>query len=461
MKQVEFKAISKTIQGVETILQGFAFEHVKGKIRFTPDQIHPYSVEKQYPKNLVNCCIGWVGETPLIRSGHINTLSKAHEWVVLARSIIPTKQTNLRLSSAQMSSVEFEGEFIDQQHLALIQATQKLWESEKLVHLSTPLEYVYSTQSFERKVWADQTALDEIPKLHNTEAWADYCAWYNELLEEAFSHFLYDAIDEYTLEAHLKDFRHEVFSDFLERTRSQLLKLELERATNQLEGLSHSELVARDKEMLLSRHDMQRMVGEHYKSLVEIVRIVKIVQEAHPDLIDLNVVGRLLKALLGYEVDAPNIPRPNWGIKQMILQLLNDELGVVSSVNCHHGLDKTHLAFAIRMAVLQMKELHSREEIIELALDWENSSHVDQFRECVLDNLLEFCVPLTHLNTGGKTMRWDESMHIHADLLPFIPKERTMLNAIEEFERMTLVDSEGLTVVGHHLMSNFLSNGTV
>lgn len=482
--------MSQQIEGVETTVHPFAFDSSTKGINLIPDKVFTVDKEEPFSEHLSNCYIAWVNTTPLVRSGSIETKVKAEEFLVLVRAlrqeIMKRKSLPgfpLRFCANPVNSVEFEWDLIARQHLHLIRKNQDLQEGEQLVQVSTGLEHLYSDRPPERKLKSLTDALEKMPKLLNIDAWASYCAWYNELLEEAFANFLYDAVDEYTLEKYLKNFKHEVHSPFLKETRKRLVEFELLIESQETpEDVSYRDLVDMAKERIVFRNDLHRMIKAHYDNLAEIVRLIKVVKEAHPELSQLLVIGQLLQRLLANQVDATDEAAPSWGEVQMLLQLLNDELGVVSAINGVQGLDRTNIAFAIRLSVMQLKEMFSREEVLDMVFNWEETAKnvniliaqkgeienlkeegrarlVVKFRQCMLSNLLDFCLPIIRLNTEGKTAQWHEGLRENLEPLNFLPSFHTMPNAINEPERVALVDYDpetgapvGLTNAGHRFM---------
>lgn len=415
-----------------------------------------------------NFCVAWVGQTPMIRTGSIRTASQVRELVALAQTINNSNERGrrpFRLCSNQINSVEFEWNAIERQHQLLMQSVQELRKQDSIVHISTPLEKLLIDRPPEKKLKRVGEALEKLPKLLNMEAWVSYCVWYNELLEEAFSHFLYDAVDEYTLERYVKDFRHEVLSPFLEKTRKRLVELELSMGTGEeSRNLSYGERVAMEKELIVVRSDMQRMVRAHFDDLVEILRLISVIESAHPELVALKMRGQLLKQLLVDQVEAPNIDTPSWEMTQMMLQLLNDELGVISIVNCAEGNDRTHFAFAIRLALLQLKKKCSLIDTMDMVFHWEESVRevnkevvqtnrarlVVQFRENVLENIVNFCLPLTRENTDASTSTWEEGSRENLAFLNVLPSYMKG-EALVKYEDDS-GDPVGLTEAGQRFM---------
>ncbi|NGX41788.1 MAG: hypothetical protein K940chlam7_00062 [Chlamydiae bacterium] len=482
----ELQSMSQEVGGIHTRMESVGFESSEGEVRLIPGKVHTISKQEPLPNHLTNCFVAWVNHVPIIRSGSIDSDDKAHEFVALARKVNQERTNSsstqlFRVCSHQLNSVEFEWDLIRFQHQRLSQISRAMQKGEKIVHLTADLRNFYTIRPNERKLQSDEEALGKLPKLLNMAAWADYCAWYNDLLEEAFSNFLCDAVDEYTLERYIKDFRHEVFSLFLKRTREQLLELELQVGTlEKAMKAPYRDVVATEKRLIQARSDMQRMVRAHYDSLTEILRIIKIVGDAHPELYPLMNIGKVLKELLANQVEVPGVKSINWAVNEMHLQILNEDFGVISALNCDNGIDRTNLAFAIRLAVSQLKQEFSREEVGEMLEHWEEITRavnkkvtnggegetpqrlaqmVIRYRERFCGNLVNFCIPITELNTSGGMPQRQERLYEHQIPLNFFPSHFSFPNEAGEPERVPLVnyDSETgtpteLTDAGHRLM---------
>ena len=348
---------SYQVNGVETAVDFYAFESEAGSLKLLPHEFH-----EDDETHLNHCAVGWVGQTPVIRSGSVDTKEKADELLFLAKNVAKVKSPLFHVGSTQVCSVEKEGNCIHGQHICQFQYRQFL-------HLSFPLEKPYLPESRGQKLKNVVDALEKFQKWINVEAWLDYCSWYSELLEKAFSHFVFDAIDEYTLEGQIKNFQKEVKSLFLVRSRKRLEELQSEMCS--AVSRTYQDQQKAEKEMCFMRNDMQGMLLAHYEALDTIVKTIPIVEKAH--YASLKITGMILAALLGDEVMAPGASNYRWGTNQMLLQLLEDEFGVISAVNGAKGRERTTIAFALRLAVLQLKQQYPLEDVVDFVLHSEET----------------------------------------------------------------------------------------
>lgn len=487
---IKARNFSVIVEDMKVDAVPYGFEKKHDKLVLSPGLVETVSKAGYSSHHLPNCFAAVAGGACVIRSGLIDSPLKGKELLAVVKKAL--KKSSFRLCSGQINSVEHEWALIDRQHHILEHLHASHVDDVTVVHVVNPLEKVYGDAPQQKKIKRLEETYGKLEKLFNISAWVRYCAWYNERLEEAFAHFLYDAVDEYSLERYLKDFRHEVKSTLLKRTYSRLKEAESSIGQHHAENhLSDRELVNHEKNIFLLRMDLQRMVRAHYGSLVEIVRLIPMIEVAHPDLVDLKITGMALKALLADQLGEKDAPHLGWGAKEMLLQLLNGDLGVVSAVNGEHGLGRTHFSFAIRLAVEQLKDKFARSGMVEAAIHWEEAartlnkitaSHrevdvagaieamldfalkqhvkiVHRLQYCVLMNLVHLCEPLTRLNIGQFRYSGHNGLYENRELLSFLSSHHTLLNAIEEPERVPLMEYDaatgdplGLTDAGHRFL---------
>ncbi|MGA8163947.1 MAG: hypothetical protein WB791_02850, partial [Waddliaceae bacterium] len=486
----EFNRLSHNIDGIQTTVDAFGFDDGVKHIQLLPRKVHLSTSKEGAAPHLDNCFAARVNQTPVIRTGAIDSIVKVNELLLLVQQVASLP---FRLCSNQLDSVEFGWDGIELQHLLLISHRQGENNRQHVVHLSTELEDFYAEDHRgKRRLKAESEALEKLPTFLNMAGWIDYCAWYHELLEEAFTHFAYDAVDQYSLERSLMDFRHEVLSPFLAKSRQQLLMLEgqIERKKpeNTQTTIGYQRVVDLKKALFRVRQDLLKMARAHHDCLLDIIAAIEIIEQQHPDLILLKLTGQVLHKLLSDQVD-PGGQKINWGVKQMLLQLLNDDLGVISAVNCARKLDRTHFAFAIRLAIEQLKRKFSVAEVIEMVMSWDELTRlvnqlfvknkeeevlkkqptdlVVKYREYVLTNLLAFCFPISQANEEKTEIKLQEELKENAVFLNFIPSYRTIPIENNQQEHRELViyhpnsyEPIGLTKAGQELLLPLFSRKT-
>lgn len=486
-----------TVHGVRTIVCAYGFQDGKEGVEPSSNQLHLFAEGDEASHDLCNCFVGWVGSTPVIRTGSIGSKRKVDQFLALVtRAYNITnekliKKRPFRLSSYEVNSTEFDWNLIEQQHQYLAQKRGQVNENNAIIHLCTSFEQFYSTHPPRRKLASSLRLLHELPRLLNTEAWISYCEWYNDLLKETLSEFKYDAVDEYTMERYIIDFDHEVNSHYLNETKKRLLELELALGTEERSNeFTRQEAINLEKEMIFARKHLMEMLRAHYENLVEIIRIIPIIEEAHSELIPLKLAGSLLERLLASEIDVPDKEVLPFVNQQMMHQLLNDEMGVISAVNSNRGLDRSSVAFAIRLATLQLKQQSTNEQVIDLAVNWneitqkvhrilatEGLDHFEEwvfqlkdrhtkcrvssllaFWDCFVQNLKKVCQHVTQLYTKNRKIEFKEGRYLNPECLNFLPPYIKVSHKGKQEKRMILLyDSKlhkpvDLTEEGHRFL---------
>ncbi len=454
-----------------------------GKVlHFEKTTLKPYPFQGTPDDHLINSYVVWINNSPLIRTGIVDTEQKVKDLLGIAREVHGNwqralgKEFPLRVCSDQLNSVEFEWGLTHHQHQAMIHAVEQL--GAELVHLNTPLDHFFSEKPDLIKVHSVLEALDQMPKLLNSEGWARICAWYNEGLDQAFKQFPYDAIEEYTLESYINAFGSEVNSLYLNRALQHLLVNQL--ALGSLDNpvkLDFQKSVEREKDVLQVRARIQKLLVDHLTPLRKLTSVIPVIEDVHPELISIKRTGRYLQTLLEHEVS--DLDGMSWGKQEMVLQLLLDAMRIIPAINCQHGLDRTHLSFAIRCSLMQMKEDLEPEALDDLVLNWDEKTfrlnrlvakqgiqglkdpsvdpslqHVIQIRERIYYHLKKCCRPITELSRKGSVPKWKENEYEHPSSFDFLPSHIDGVQLVEyDFEKGIPIT---LTDAGHQFFLTFL-----
>ncbi|CCB91695.1 putative uncharacterized protein [Waddlia chondrophila 2032/99] len=408
-----------------------------------PNRLEPYSSEGSA---LQNCLAGFLHGFPLIRSGTVNSDSKVKQLLSLAKMLHKKQQNSLplRVVFDQSQSVEFEWDMIHEEHQSIVHRSEHTQDS--IHHLCSAADPLVSENPPSFKVKSTLDILDQMPKILNVEAWADFCLWFGLRLQEILKEFPYDAVDAYTLEKHLQDFLHETHSPFLKRVRQHLLMLQL------LMGYPEEPAQAsfnQEKEVIKARYEMQKLIRDHYKVLVKIVHVVEMIGHEYPELEPVLRAGIYLRELIGPEVNDENQAPVSWGRGQLLKQLFCAEFNAIPVISSCKGLGRTHFAFAIRAAAMTMRERLRWPELKHFVLNWNemtvlvnrlaakqgkngiedpslnlSARHVIEFRELVFNYLRNFCLPISSWNRKGDFLQLTGNEFIDPGFLNFLPAFR-------------------------------------
>lgn len=441
--------LHKRIEGIDVTVQPFGFKD---------SQVIPNSVNvKEKTPGLVNCFVSKIEGTTLIRTGSIDTQEKAEQFHMLLHHICPNKP--IRVSSNQLHSAEFEWGAVEIQHEYLMKSM------DSTVHMSTPLDPIYSETAQRDKIAREERDLVRLPKLLNAEAWIDYCAFFNVDVEKAAYSLPFSAVDAYTLERYLKDFTHEVYSTLLPRMRKRVSEIQKKIGTQETRAeISYRTLVVLQKELILAREDLLRQVEAHYNVLLNMIKYIKVIEEVHPELIDLKIKAIILSQLLSEEDCCK---------QQMLIQLFNDQYGLISAINSEEGFERASLAFSIRLTIIQMRQCYPLSDLLDVIADWEvlnrnlnrgvkdrkGMNIIIKLRELFLQNLQTFSIPITSISSK-EPFQWHEGLYLNKTFLNFLPSHAEVYNEIDELELLPLVEYDSntgkpteLTKTGHRIMS--------
>ncbi len=437
----------RRLRFLEADLNPYTFQSSGDSVTVIPNRLESFS--PQY-EGVTNCFSGSLHSLPIIRSSSVNSERKVNQILALVEKIHQERDSKaeLRILFDQLQSVEFEWDQIHDAHQSIIHREEN--SQHVINHFCSNVDPLVSESPPPFKVKSTIEILDQLPKILNMEAWADFCRWYGQLLQKAFEGFPYDAIDEYTLEKHLQKFLHEVESPFLKRVRQHLLMLQLSMGyPEEPSTMSYQDKVNQEKEVIRVRYEMQKLIRNHYQHLVEIVHTVEMIESEHPELEPIQRAGFYLRELIGPEVNDEKRQRISWGRGQILKQLLCYEFNVIPVINSSRGLGRSHFAFAIRAAAMTMREKLSWAELKQFVLNWNEMTvlvnrlaakqgemglrdtsvnrevqRVLEFRESVYEHLKNVCVPISSWNHEGSQVKLTGSEYINPDFLNFLPAFR-------------------------------------
>ena len=282
------------------------------------------------------------------------------------------------------------------QHYCLTHLEQVHEDQIQIAHLNLPTEHFFVPPPDPRRVTTSLKMLDTLSKLMNGEAWLQYCEWLCPQVETILESFKPEALDEYQLEAHLKDFTHEVHSVLVQNLRKQSKALVLrwgELADLEKRNPLDQQTLKIEKELIKCRMEIKEALIIRYQVLDEIRSGIIKIEEMHPELLLLKQSVLLLHGLLQSELQ---LAKPlGWGQRILMEQLLNDQLGVLTAVNCDTGLERTSFAFSIRLALQALQSHYPFEELVQMAMHWEDvvkatnlllaHKGFDRFQEWILE----------------------------------------------------------------------------
>jgi len=488
----KFKSIHTFIGDILTDVQGYGFLKKKGHIEIRPGYVNISS------NHLLETTATWVSNHAILRTGQIDTLAKTSELELVIKTVHEETQKRglntlvpLRVSVIQVNVPDTEWDQVRQLHYLLAK------HGLHCAHFNLPTEPFFRHKNEESRSLLLQKTNNKLSRHLNTEGWLLYSDWLNQELEALFRTLQFDATEEYQLEASIKDFSHEMSSFLLQRDRHQMRKMILELGDHEFakdpatSPLNYQEVLEFEKNLLKRRLDIQANLKHQHEVLEEAVAKIIKIERAHPELNPIKNISLLLKASLAVQTDFSGTPLISWGQQVMLLGLLDWHLGVISVINGTHGLNRTNIAFAVKLAIVQLIQHNPGQQVIDLALQWDETvpqinrkiaelgakgfgewlkDHSDQtllhqraelteqLRHFVWENLRQLCVLI-----GKASMSFQEGLIASSDYLQFLPafdSEMEGFKEIVEYDKETGLPTE-LRPYGQRLIVGFFSNESI
>lgn len=456
------KSIKQQVQGVAVSAQSFSLSDGAGN-----------------GQSLANCWAVTVNQGAIVRSGPVNTLGKARELLKIGQQIDEEYKKKLkgwhllpfRMVCCQLASLQKEWNDNVIQDSLFVELGLEEGFSSRLIHFLLPTEFFYSSKEEGVLDKLELEQLQLICNLENVEGFQSYAYWIAEEMELVQESILTDSLDTYTLEAHMQDFIHEVRATMLRNEEWGIAQLmvkikKLRQQANSLTQGERAELFNLEKTLLKAHVETRRRLTAQYRTLISISSVIETIEASHSNFLGLKRQAQLLAKLLGPHLDLPDASSITWVQQLFIMQLLHEEMGVISALNCNTGLDRTHLAFAIQLAVAVLKTHYSVDELIDLAVDWNKACPCfEVFQKCVLEILEKICVPIMRKSSGSCSLEWHETQKENPVYFELFPKEGEVRNKEGKVLKVNILRRDfetgnalGLTKAGHFLMTSLTSS---
>lgn len=395
--------------------------------RVIPTSFRSATAKKEKADRLTNCYMARHDGHGLIRTGVIDSKTKAAEFALAARKLNRDMGRRagrpLRIVSQQLNSPETESKLITGQHAELARMDRNHDDLE-IAHINTPCNRFYDyAEALEDIGITGVLKGEEKSRVQNQEGMCLYLKWLVEDMKSmaedpsipngdrvALQQALDRMIDPRTKEIlpSLIKKRHEVRDTAIElhdksgelksktgglkQKKQEMAKIEgemtqraahyekyddltahRERLKKEIRTLE-SRIAALQKEvpeikktLSKQRKELKQELQARYDSLPSLEKSIQTSTDSK--IIELNRTIALYRTLLGNQLRPVNLPasgRLARGQELMMFQYLNRRLGIVSAVNCKSGLDRTGFGFAMMMGQLQIPE----ERLYDLVTHW-------------------------------------------------------------------------------------------
>lgn len=348
--------------------------------------------------------------------------------------------------------------------------------------LNLPTEHLYQPKGLakESEFFARDAA--KLTDLFNVGGWEVYCRWINEEITAILQRIPLESLDTYTLEGQFKNFNHQNDSQQLrnldKEVRETLLKMGSVYGWFEYAADARDSLPNLERRLIKARAEIKRLLQFQWETLVRIEEIIPIIAESHPELVNLNITCLILEKLMKNHLDIPQAIKANLVQEWMLVQLLNEMLGVVTSIRCNTNYDRTSIVFSVMMAMSKLSLEYPLQDLVTLGLHWpENvkdlnrrvsrlTSHefekfmaaadpqvrlVDTFQQTFLRIVEEINIPWTRSIGETQTLEWVATQDVNPEFLLLFP----VFGHSYHKSKLIETDFEGnaidLTAAGHSL----------
>lgn len=403
---MKFKGLDCFGKGFTAILRGWGFERVERGFR-------PLAEFIQLPNQedlLANCCDCSLNEKIFIRSAAVDSRSKGGQLLSLLQEL-ECDVDEERFSFVQVDPVETNWEQISSEHSVLH------FLSDSFVHISLPLESYYEAAEKEFQPAQVADAVRKLPCFQNTVGWLQYCRWLNEEIDLLWKYIHTADLEEYALEAHFDDFRHELNSAFLKKTVDEIhaeMKTirSLEESSSEAQDV-YDRLIQSEKHLFALRYELIEMLKRLHVILKAIVREERLIEQSHPQFTGVRQSAELLALLLStqvFEEKEEQIPPVQ---RLALLAVLNHLFHVKTAVSGKNGVERVSLASSVVLAVEALFGNHSTDEVVELALNWGSASALkDEFVANVKELFEKLSIPLIKAQDSHSYFSRDEKSSV-------------------------------------------------
>lgn len=389
---VPFKPVRASFGKDVVVQEASVIEHTESGLLVRPEQV--YASVNENEDHLTLAFTIPIQHTSLIRTGAVNTINKAREFIHLAQthySALAAQYQKLdrqpRIVCSQLDDPLLDWEKIRTQHVFLAAAAREAKLDFNVVHMALPTERIFERIDIAPRTTHQKKNVDKLARELNWCGWVQYAFWISEEMEVLLQKFGVDASTTYQIEALCRDFIHEARSVLLVKSLKDLQDLSLQYADMLIKRAAYSKETGRpadvnqlNQKILEMEKDLFRASMPLKNSLHRILEIVlKIEAEAvrkdriREEYIPIRRMVLLYRKILQSQIEPAETPqqaRTAWAQQAMLRVLLDDELMVVSAVNSLHGVEKCHLTYSTYVATLELKHKFPPDRVIDMAFNW-------------------------------------------------------------------------------------------
>jgi hypothetical protein len=187
----------------------------------------------------------------------------------------------LRCLVIDEASLIYDWDAIQKQHRQLACVAEKEFPDISIAHILVPAQA--ASQEGSEVSHYMEINLQKLIEQFNVLGWLTLCRWFWDCCERQESRIDLTASEEYTLQARLEDFRHQVFSLLLQEEKADLLSM-LETGRMAEEKGDVRQVMGIEKAIVMEREKLRVYLLEQKKLLEQIIGGVKLIELKHVEL---------------------------------------------------------------------------------------------------------------------------------------------------------------------------------
>ncbi len=449
--------------------EGFIIEKEGGVFRVTSGKV--YTDLKPDEDHLNYCFAVFIQSSAVLRTGPINTLNKAREFLAFAKDrnkILAAQFQQMhrkpRIVCEQLNDPLLDWDKIRLQNVYLKMAAHEEKLGVSVAHMCLPTGKLFVKSDVEPRTPFQNRNADKLAKELNWYGWVQYALWIAEEMDTLLENIRSDASQKYQIVGLFQEFVNESRSVLLRKCLQEIQELSLKYGELELKRIAYPLETTKIKQDILAiEKDIFKTSLEVKEALKGILALVlKIEAEAvrekniREEYVPMRRIILLYRKLLQTQIEPTSNVNTSWIQQGMLRQLLDDELNVVSAVNCSNGIEQTHLTFSLKIATLELKQKYPAERVVDVAFNWDTSvlkvnaviqkngyeayrtwilhppveqeevaihrraGVIDRLRKLFFRILMDMCLPIQQI-TGVRSSGLEANIHADKSYLNILP----------------------------------------
>lgn len=342
---------------------------------FSSPPIHGYRVVDGVVTRDEEEAFDWLGvelgEEMLLMGPPLSSSDKIEEVEALLSC---SQRGGGRCSCTRYLSIDREGGDLMREQLLLYDLAFREEKSWSVSHLVIHSERLGDLSLRKRLYSRSLHDLEMLACQHNYDGILRYGCWFGECIVKLLPTLKYSATEEYTLEMRLDETLRHLQSPLIDAVQEdiyrQIVAIEgvyANFSAGEPSRVEQDRLIDLEKELIYLREELKEYCFSLRIHLVNIYESIQAIAKLHPELLRFFTITRLMIKL----IDLCNLPFHKWGAKNLLLALLDRELGLSSLLTSGVRGEGVLFGFALRASMSAHYSHESLEDLAEVVLHWD------------------------------------------------------------------------------------------